>query len=56
MVLVGNPTMGTSKAADITDSKAIGKTTEADTVEVIGTIEGAFIVAEIADYMPKQWQ
>ena len=40
MVLVGNPTMGTSKAADITDSKAIGRTTEEASKVVEGVIEG----------------
>ena len=49
IVLVGNPMMGTSKVVDMTDSKAIGRITEAVTIEV----EGFFIVVVIADYVAK---
>ena len=49
MILVGNPMIGTSKVADMTDSKAIGRIIEVDTMEVTGVIKGAFIVGKMVD-------
>ena len=42
MLLAGNPMIGTSKVADMMDSKAIGKRTEVIIIEVKQVIKGVF--------------
>ena len=48
-ILADNPMMGTSKVADMMDSKAIDGVTEVVTMEAEGVIEVVFMAAEIAD-------
>ena len=53
MVLVGNPIMATRKVADMMYSKAIGRITEANTMEVTRVVKGPFMVAKMTDHIAK---
>ena len=52
VVLVGNPTMGTSEVVDKMDNKAISRIIKLTTIVVKG-VEKVFIVAEMADQVAK---
>ena len=53
MILIDNPMIATSKVADTMDSKAIGRTIDVDTMEVMGVIKGDFMATEMKNHVIK---